>query len=91
MGGSRLKKIVFSYAALMSLLADTGVPLSKLALYTGISVKMLRKKLDEGLPFKMRHVKSICTRLHIQEEDIRRYFFVEKFDHTEQQETGAAR
>lgn len=83
-----MKKIVFSYEQLKSRLADTGVPLSKLSLYTGISVKVLQKKLDQGLAFKMRDIQSICTRLSICEEDICQYFFVEKFDHNEQQRNG---
>ncbi len=79
-----MKKVVFCYEQLKSRLADTGVPLSKLSLYTGISAKVLRKKLDQGHAFKMREIQSICTRLSISEEDIRKYFFVEKFDHSEQ-------
>ena len=78
-----MEKIVFDYEKLGTRLVESGVSLSKLASYMGISASILEKKLDQGLPFKMKHIKSICTRLHIREEEIDSYFFVEKFDHNE--------
>ncbi len=82
-----MNNIVFSYSQLKARLIDRGVTQSTLAKDIGMSEKTLEKILNDGLPFKIKDIKNICKRLHIQHTDINEYFFKEQFDHNEQKST----
>ena len=81
-----MSKIVFSYSQLEARLHERGVTRSQLAADIGMSERYLDKILDNGLPFKIRYIKSICGVLHIDNSEIGQYFFIEQFDHNEPRE-----
>lgn len=84
-----MSKIVFCYSQLEARLYERGVTRSQLANDIGMSERYLAKILDNGLPFKIRYIKSICGTLHIDNSDIGQYFFIEQFDHNEPCESGS--
>ena len=79
--------IVFSYLLLVNRMEERGVSKTQLSKEIGISDKVFEKILSDGLPFKMKQIQNICSRLQIHSKEIGGYFFHTKFDQNIQKTT----